>query len=784
MKSKEIIQRLQDARDSLELNLIGCRLRRLPEEVFRLEHIKYLWLNNNLLFELPLAIANLKNLEQIGLMQNRFTEFPEMLCGLPSLEVIGLGENDLRSISVKLEKLRQLKELYLNKNRLTELPDNITSLDKLEIFDIRDNRLPVPGHIANQVEKPTKIIDYYLSHRHYSSFPQTTLPSKISSAKRLLYNGYFKLGVNIWNKWRQDNANINLEFSDFKINNENYRSINLSHMILRNADFRNGKLTEANFANADLSGADFRGALLMDSNFENANLTDVKFDEAYLYRANFRKSYLRQTTFYKVDASGADFRGSTLYNTDFSHANLSEVIPAEKRIIYQDKFGFASVNYPDFSRENLSRAGIIDPNQLCPNLILEHLEGEEIRQAIEQRGFFQGILREAAVSQKLPPGLIHLIGANFSDTDLTQAIIKGTRLRGAIFRNAVMHDLNLSNIDLSEANLSGADMRGCYLFGSNLSRAIIWGTDLSNARLNALDAEGVHISGADLSGANIRDANFSDTDFSAVVTPAVREIPGANLKATYVVNCDFSRALLNGAELNNAMIYNSRFDDATMGGYRLGGALTDLAVTRLLNVTSHGNLGLERIKHRGASLINQETLNKSPNLPIEFLRGCQVSEEIIADYRSLKENEKYHSCFISYSRKNSYFAQKLFSALESKGIQCFLDMEDMRGGDWIHDRLISEIKSRNSFIIILSKESIKSRKKFIEMEVEAALIQEKLVADFKFIPICIDKHYQVSRKKWVSNIRKYRNILDFFGIDPMSVDFKSRVETLLLALQK
>ena len=66
---------------------------------------------------------------------------------------------------------------------------------------------------------------------------------------------------------------------------------------------------------------------------------------------------------------------------------------------------------------------------------------------------------------------------------------------------------------LSDAVLRGADLRGAVLSGADLSDAVLRGAILRGADLSDAILRGADLSGADLRDADLRGADLSDADF-------------------------------------------------------------------------------------------------------------------------------------------------------------------------------------------------------------------------------------------------------------------------------
>lgn len=133
-------------------------------------------------------------------------------------------------------------------------------------------------------------------------------------------------------------------------------------------------------------------------------------------------------------------------------------------------------------------------------------------------------------------------------------------------RRADFHKKHLNDIDLHGAELVWADFRWCDLVGADFS-----GADLSHADFHKADLQGVDLSGCDLTETNLEDAL-----------------------------CD------------RASFHNATFKHTRMFGTNLTGAL-----------------GLDQVKHAAHSILDDETLAKSTDLPISFVEGCGRTDAAI-----------------------------------------------------------------------------------------------------------------------------------------------------------
>jgi Pentapeptide repeats (8 copies) len=123
------------------------------------------------------------------------------------------------------------------------------------------------------------------------------------------------------------------------------------------------------------------------------------------------------------------------------------------------------------------------------------------------------------------------------------------------------------------------------LTGANLSRANLYEAGLYEANLRRADLR------ADLRGADLR---------MAILT-------GANLSRSGLVGANLTRANLRRADLTGAYLFQTVFGDV------------NLSVCK----------GLDQCEHHGPSIIDHQTLQKSGPLPLVFLRGVGLTDNLI-----------------------------------------------------------------------------------------------------------------------------------------------------------
>lgn len=132
-----------------------------------------------------------------------------------------------------------------------------------------------------------------------------------------------KLGAEAWNRWREENLNIEVDLSnvrlvgvdltDIDLRYSNLKSANLSFSRLFNADLSYSSLQHAILNNASLESANLTGA-----NLSHANLIGAKLEMATLYTANLCHAVLK-----KADLDWALFGETIFGETDLTEAEVT-----------------------------------------------------------------------------------------------------------------------------------------------------------------------------------------------------------------------------------------------------------------------------------------------------------------------------------------------------------------------------------------------------------------------------------------------------------------------------
>jgi hypothetical protein len=128
-----------------------------------------------------------------------------------------------------------------------------------------------------------------------------------------------KQGVDVWNKWREENQDIRPNLCGVDIRKEQIKGTSLQ------VEGVNGAYLESiNFSNTDLTSAHLEGCDASLSNFLGATLHGVHFNKACLHRANFERAFCRFSEFINADLKGANFSDADVKGIIFNKSSLQK----------------------------------------------------------------------------------------------------------------------------------------------------------------------------------------------------------------------------------------------------------------------------------------------------------------------------------------------------------------------------------------------------------------------------------------------------------------------------
>ncbi|MGW6300697.1 pentapeptide repeat-containing protein [Peribacillus butanolivorans] len=343
-----------------------------------------------------------------------------------------------------------------------------------------------------------------------------------------------------------------------------------------------------------------------------------------------------------------------------------------------DLRGFDLIGYP-LQGANLSGA-ILDEGKLVgTNLWKANLDGARFRNA----DLTNVILREADLTETdfsgatmveadLRGASAHHGIANFKNTCIMKADLRGADLRASLFENANLSFSNMWNTDMRGALMKNANLTGVFL-----GWASEWNADLkmfdeigTSANFANVNFEGANLSYADLTAANLSYAHLQKTclDHSNLMKAKLLGIEaieasffqanlvGTDLSESNFAQCDFTRAWLLKTNLYKARLYKPNLDGAVFGQT----LLSDIDLTL--------NEKVDKTVHLGPSSIDYTTIKKlslSPNGEV-FLERCGIPrlETFLTDSRVYSQ----HTCLFIYAPEDQYIVDEMSNILKNNNI--------------------------------------------------------------------------------------------------------------------
>lgn len=203
-----------------------------------------------------------------------------------------------------------------------------------------------------------------------------------------------KQGVEVWNKWRQEiweeNLDIEIDLSKAELNGSNLQGAYLSGANLMGAKLKRANLWRVDLSGAALENADLTGANLREAELLTANFTGANLAEAYLVGANLKGAELlgtnlTGTNLTEANLKGANFAHSIMGKTVFGNNDLSSSLGLAKTnpwyfsIIDIDTIRNSKGNIPV---EFLRACGFSDLDIEYTRLVIPGLDLEQVTQIL------------------------------------------------------------------------------------------------------------------------------------------------------------------------------------------------------------------------------------------------------------------------------------------------------------------------------------------------------------------------------------------------------------------
>ncbi len=172
-----------------------------------------------------------------------------------------------------------------------------------------------------------------------------------------------KQGVEVWNRWREENAEERPDLSGADIGGADLRGANLAGADLFGANLTGVVLAKASLFKANLTKANLAGAVLDLAVLFGANLTEAVLVRAELVEANLAEAVLFRTNLTEAVLIGANLHGASLVEAVLFQANLHA----------------AKLRGANLFRANLRGAKLTQANLRGANLRGANLAGANLR---------------------------------------------------------------------------------------------------------------------------------------------------------------------------------------------------------------------------------------------------------------------------------------------------------------------------------------------------------------------------------------------------------------------
>ena len=168
-----------------------------------------------------------------------------------------------------------------------------------------------------------------------------------------------KQGVEVWNKWREENPDVTIDLSAAQLQGFDFSSYNLSNANLYKINLANCRLYNVKFNDSNMKGAFFRGASINFVEFKRADILGgifvgikdfkyVDFQEANLINSSFENTIIESGYFAWAKLNGVNFNNASLAKADFYLAIARNANFCGANLKYAN-LQFMDISFSDFS---------------------------------------------------------------------------------------------------------------------------------------------------------------------------------------------------------------------------------------------------------------------------------------------------------------------------------------------------------------------------------------------------------------------------------------------------
>ncbi len=194
-------------------------------------------------------------------------------------------------------------------------------------------------------------------------------------------------GAETWNKWREENPKVKLDFSDARFIKVELKGIDFRDVVFSNEEefsspggcmpgaivvtaergafpvdemFHSVEIIDSDLTGANLAGADLRGARIIQTNLSEANLSKADLRWADLRYSDFRGANLSNTRLNNANLTGANLSSKTMAHFVSRDGTSTNTITRQPTNLFMADLRGADLSSSNLVEANLEFANITD----------------------------------------------------------------------------------------------------------------------------------------------------------------------------------------------------------------------------------------------------------------------------------------------------------------------------------------------------------------------------------------------------------------------------------------
>ena len=285
---------------------------------------------------------------------------------------------------------------------------------------------------------------------------------------------------------------------------------------------------------------------------------------------------------------------------------------------------------------------------------------------------------------------------NFTGANLTGSILEYCSFAECVFESAILEHAVLNHSAWYKSSLVGADCQHARLMWAYFESCQLQDADFANSSVSA----------------TFRECNLRAVVFGAPVFD--------HLNATFV-SCD-----LDKTNFRNLNFGTSAF-------VACGLATADFTGTSNLGLISVDAQSIRQtakyIRERGLPSGSFSDWLQSTSEPAEMVRLFN---------RWANSAGGYHNAFVSYSHSDRAIALLVVDELQTRGIDCWVDREQLYGGEYLDGTVRAAIDRAGRMIALLSSDAVRPGS-YARLEIEYGLQREtESHGEFLVLPVLLE----------------------------------------------